>query len=48
MTGKIGGSYPPGAYRTAFIFYAAISLLSLTSVLFARETLYREKGTAAS
>jgi MFS family permease len=39
MTGKIGGSYPPGAYRTAFIFFLVISLVSLVSVLFAKETL---------
>ncbi len=48
VAGKIGGSYPPVAYRNAFVYYAIISLVSLVSVSFARETLTREKGEAAS
>lgn len=41
-TGKIDGAYPPSAYRTAFIFFFVISLISLVSVLFSRETLSRD------
>ena len=41
-TGKIDGAYPPGAYRTAFVFFFVISLISLVSVLFSRETLSRD------
>jgi sugar phosphate permease len=41
--GKISGAYPPSAYRTAFIFFFVISLVSLVSVLFCKETLSRDR-----
>jgi sugar phosphate permease len=41
--GKISGAYPPSAYRTAFIVFFVISLVSLVSVFFSRETLSRDR-----